>query len=175
MCLRDPQSRGGRQNRSQGQAAETADGQGLTPRGAESDLGSERSRPQKLTPLVQSAGLDSLRPLPRGMSENERIDSLRPGDELRLHGLRLGRGSIRTHVRCRSERFVICDYRVGGVNRHLIVDLEARTRRPAPGGRVGAQESTCWCRDLLGDLEAGRVPFSEVALPLDIVTPTPTS
>lgn len=109
------------------------------------------------------------------MNENTTPVSPNPGDELRFHGLRLGRGPIRTHVRCRSVRFVICDYRVGGVDRHLIVDLEARTRGPVPADRVGGQDSTGWCRDLLDDLEAGRVPVSQVALPLDIVAPAPAA
>lgn len=79
------------------------------------------------------------------MSENESIDNLQPGDELRFHGLRLGRGPILTRVRRRSDRFVICDYRVGGVDRHLSVDLEERTRRPVPKNRAGDQASTRWC------------------------------
>lgn len=109
------------------------------------------------------------------MNESMGTVSPNPGDELHFHGLRLGRGPLRTHVRCRSQRFVICDYRIGGIDRHLIVDLEARTRRPIPGDRVGSQESTNWCRELLDDLEAGRVPASEVELPLDIVAPAPAS
>ena len=109
------------------------------------------------------------------MNENLATTTLNPGDELLFHGLRLARGPIRTPVRCRSERFVICDYRVGGVDRHLIVALETRTRQPVPAERSGGQESTIWCRDLLADLEAGRVPVSEVALSLDIVIPAPTA
>lgn len=97
------------------------------------------------------------------------ITTVQPGDELRFRGLRLGRGPVRTTVRCRSEHFLICDYRIGGVDRHLVVDLVARTRRPVPSGRVRGRVSTSWCQDLLDDLEAGRVADSPVALPLDLV------
>jgi len=110
-------------------------------------------------------------PTSRGMTENITISAAQPGDELRFHGLRLGRGPIRMTVRCRSENFLICDYRVGGVGRHLVVDLVARTRRPVSSGRVRGRASMSWCRDLLVDLEAGRVPASPVAHPLDLVAP----
>ena len=109
------------------------------------------------------------------MSKKIGIDNLQPGDELRFHGLRLGRGPLRTRVLCRSARFIIFGNRIGGTDRHLIVDLEARTRRPVPKSRVGGQESTRWSQQLLDDLDAGRVPASKVALPLDIVLPATAS
>lgn len=108
------------------------------------------------------------------MDENITTPSPGPGDELRFHGLRLARGPIRTYVRCRSDRFLICDYRVGGLDRHLIVDLEARTRCPVPGDLHGAPTADRWCQDLLEDLEAGLVSVScKAEVPLDIIVAAP--
>src|SRR5690625_6510541 len=98
------------------------------------------------------------------MNENLATTTLNPGDELLFQGLRLARGPIRTQVRCRSERFVICDYRVGGVDRHLIVDLETRTRQPVPAERSGRQEATIWGRDLPEDMGGGGVRVAEGGL-----------
>src|SRR5690625_7739520 len=106
------------------------------------------------------------------MNENLATTTLNPGDELLFQGLRLARGPIRTQVRCRSERIVICDYRVGGVDRHLIVDLETRRRQPVPAERSGSQEETIRCRELRDDVEAGRVHVAAVTPALVIVIHT---
>ncbi|UQN30518.1 hypothetical protein [Brachybacterium kimchii] len=98
------------------------------------------------------------------------LSSRTAGDSLSFAGIRLARGPIRTTVRCRSERYMICDLRVGGVDRHLVVDLSRGTRFAVPDGYGGPQASTTWCQRLLEDLEAGRVSATGATVhPLDVV------
>src|SRR5699024_7217988 len=96
-------------------------------------------------------GLAGRRPLPWDPTENFSISTVQTGDVPRCRGLRLDRVPIRTTVRSRSENSPICDYRIGGVDRHLVVDLVDRTRRPVLANRVHGRASMRWCRSLLED------------------------
>lgn len=76
------------------------------------------------------------------------------GAHLQFAGLRLARGPLRVTVRCRTDRFLLCGYRVGGVDRHLVVDLHHAVRFSVPPGHAGEQVSETWFHDLLHALEA---------------------
>lgn len=83
------------------------------------------------------------------------LRDLDEGAHLQFAGLRLARGPLRVTVRCRTDRFLLCGYRVGGVDRHLVVDLDHAVRFSVPPGHAGEQASETWRRDLLHELEAG--------------------
>lgn len=85
------------------------------------------------------------------------LRDLGEGAHLQFAGLRLGRGPLQVTVRCRTDRFLLCGYRVGGVDRHLVVDLDHAVRFSVPPGHAGEQASETWCHDLLHALEAGAI------------------
>lgn len=85
------------------------------------------------------------------------LRDLDEGGHLQFAGLRLSRGPLRVTVRCRTDRFLLCGYRVGGVERHLVVDLDHAVRFSVHPGRAGEQASEAWCHDLLRALEAGTI------------------
>lgn len=88
------------------------------------------------------------------------LRDLDEGAHLQFAGLRLGRGPLHVTVRCRTDRFLLCGYRVGGVDRHLVVDLAHDVRFPVSPRRAGEQASEIWCHDLLRALEAGTASAS---------------
>lgn len=85
------------------------------------------------------------------------LRDLGEGSHLRFAGLRLARGPLRATVCCRTGRFLLCGYRVGGVDRHLVVDLDHAVRFSVPPGHAGEQASETWCKNFLHELEAGTV------------------
>lgn len=85
------------------------------------------------------------------------LRDLDEGAHLHFAGLRLARGPLRVTVRCRTGRFLLCSYRVGGVDRHLVVDLDHAVRFSVPPGHAGERSSESWCRDFLHALGAGTI------------------